>query len=69
MNGHMHEKMDEAKEQRERERLDAATLAKAVLADLEWLSQQGHIDRLEDQQAVESALGNQRELVRRIRGA
>ena len=67
MNGDMHEKMDEAKEQRDRKDMDTSTLAKAVLSDLEWL-QNYMPDYYSEQETLEDALKNQREIVKRLRG-
>ena len=66
MKADMLNKMDEAKEQRDREKLDTATLAKAVLSDLEWL-QDCMPDYYSEQEGLEEALKNQREIVRRLR--
>ena len=68
MNGDMHEKMDEAKEQRDRGDMDTSTLAKAVLSDLEWLQENYEPKGYSEQEALEDALENQREIVKRLRG-
>lgn len=69
MNGDMHEKMDEAKEQLDREdMMDTSTLAKSVLLDLEWLQDNYEPKGYSEREALEDALKNQREIVKRLRG-
>lgn len=67
MNDGLHENMDDAKEQKERENLAPATLAKSVLADLQWLDGSCSIRDRRDREAIEDALENQRELVNQLR--